>query len=430
MGIGVLFIGLLVLLFTGVPIMVSLLGASFASAAVGGQNMLAVVQRYFTSVDSFSLIAVAFFMLSGAVMEKGGVSKRLINLISLDLDRLPGGLAVVAIVASAFFGAISGSAPATVAAIGGIMLPAMLEAGYDKPFALATVATAGCLGSIIPPSIMMVNYGVSAEVSVGDLFITGFFPGILLTVVFSAYAIIHGKKHKLYLPADKRVKKSIKYRLKVFLESIPALLMPVIILGGIYGGIFTPSEAGCIAAVYGFIAGFFIYKELKFSMVPGICVETIVNTSMIMAIIGAAGAFGSLMTKYQVTAMVSKSITAMTSSPIVFLLLFNLVMLLVGMFMEANAAIILITPVLLPVSKAFGIDPLFFGIIMVLNVVFGLLTPPVGINLFVACGIKGNKMSDILKKPMWIYLGICLVMLAIFTYCPKVTLLFHTLFSS
>ena len=144
------------------------------------------------------------------------------------------------------------------------------------------------------------------------------------------------------------------------------------------------------------------------------------NTSMIMAIIGAAGAFGSLMTKYQVTAMVSKSITAMTSSPIVFLLLFNLVMLLVGMFMEANAAIILITPVLLPVSKAFGIDPLFFG----------LLTPPVGINLFVACGIKGNKMSDILKKPMWIYLGICLVMLAIFTYCPKVTLLFHTLFSS
>ena len=192
MGIGVLFIGLLVLLFTGVPIMASLLGASFASAAVGGQNMLAVVQRYFTSVDSFSLIAVAFFMLSGAVMEKGGVSKRLINLISLDLDRLPGGLAVVAIVASAFFGAISGSAPATVAAIGGIMLPAMLEAGYDKPFALATVATAGCLGSIIPPSIMMVNYGVSAEVSVGDLFITGFFPGILLTVVFSAYAIIHG----------------------------------------------------------------------------------------------------------------------------------------------------------------------------------------------------------------------------------------------
>ena len=161
--------------------------------------------------------------------------------------------------------------------------------------------------------------------------------------MFSAYAIIHGKKHKLYLPADKRVKKSIKYRLKVFLESIPALLMPVIILGGIYGGIFTPSEAGCIAAVYGFIAGFFIYKELKFSMVPGICVETIVNTSMIMAIIGAAGAFGSLMTKYQVTAMVSKSITAMTSSPIVFLLLFNLVMLLVGMFMEANAAIILIT---------------------------------------------------------------------------------------
>ncbi len=177
MGIGVLFIGLLVLLFTGVPIMASLLGASFASAAVGGQNMLAVVQRYFTSVDSFSLIAVAFFYAQRRGHgKKGGVSKRLINLISLDLDRLPGGLAVVAIVASAFFGAISGSAPATVAAIGGIMLPAMLEAGYDKPFALATVATAGCLGSIIPPSIMMVNYGVSAEVSVGDLFITGFSP--------------------------------------------------------------------------------------------------------------------------------------------------------------------------------------------------------------------------------------------------------------
>lgn len=430
MGVGLLFIGLLALLFTGVPIMASLLGATFASAIVGHENLIAVVQRYFTSVDSFSLIAVAFFMLSGSVMEKGGVSKRLIDLISLDLDRLPGGLAIVAIVASAFFGAISGSAPATVAAIGGLMLPAMLEAGYSRAFALATVATAGCLGSVIPPSIMMVNYGVSAEVSVGDLFITGFFPGILLTLAFSVYAFFHGKKHNLYLPASKAAKKDLKTRARVFLGAIPALLMPVIILGGIYGGIFTPSEAGCVAAVYGFVAGFFVYRELKPNMVPAICVETIVNTSMIMAIMGGAGAFGSLMTKYQVTTAVADGITSMTSSPFVFLILFNIFMLIVGCFMEANAAIILVTPILLPVAKSFGIDPLFFGIIMVLNVVFGLLTPPVGINLYVACGIKGHKMSEILKGPLWCYIGICLGMLILFTYCPSITLLFHTLFST
>ena len=430
MGMMFLFVGLLVLLFAGVPIMASLLGATFASAIAGGQNLTAVVQRYFTSVDSFSLIAVAFFMLSGSVMEKGGVSKRLIDLISLDLDRLPGGLAIVAIVASAFFGAISGSAPATVAAIGGLMLPAMLEAGYDKPFALATVATAGCLGSIIPPSIMMVNYGVSAEVSVGDMFITGFFPGIMLTLAFSVYAYIHGKRHNLYLPSNKRIKKDLKTRLRVFGGAVPALIMPVIILGGIYGGIFTPSEAGCVAAVYGFVAGFFIYRELKPSMVPQICLETVINTSMIMAIMGGAGAFGSLMTKYQVTTLVADAITSMTSSPVVFLLLFNIFMLIVGCFMEANAAIILITPVLLPVVKAFGIDPLFFGIIMVLNIVFGLLTPPVGINLFVACGIKGDKMSEILKKPLMWYIAICMGMLILFTYCPSVTMLFHNLFQT
>lgn len=422
MAVGFLFIGLLVLLFAGIPIMASLLGASFMSAAVGGENFLAVVQRYYTSVDSFSLIAVPFFMLSGAVMEKGGVSKRLINLMSLDLDRLPGGLAVVTIVASAFFGAISGSAPATVAAIGGIMLPAMLEAGYDRPFALATVATAGCLGSIIPPSIMMVNYGVSAEVSVGDLFLAGIFPGVLLCVAFSIFAIAYGKKHKYYLSSKNAQKKSLKFRLKVILEAIPALIMPVIILGGIYGGVFTPSEAGCAAAVYGFIAGFFIYRELKPRMVPQICVETLVNTSMIMAIMGGAGAFGSLLTKYRVTTVVADFITNMTSSPYVFLLLFNIVMLIIGTFMEANAAIILVTPLLIPAVRAFGIDPLFFGIIMVVNIVFGLLTPPVGINLFVACGIKGYSMSNILKKPLFCYLIICLAMLLIFTYVPGLIL--------
>ena len=187
--------------------------------------------------------------------------------------------------------------------------------------------------------------------------------------------------------------------------------MPVIILGGIYGGIFTPSEAGCVAAVYGFVAGFFIYRELKPGMIPSICLETIVNTSMIMVIMGGAGAFGSLMTKYQVTTAVADAINSMTTSPVVFLLLFNVFMLIVGCFMEANAAIILVTPVLLPVAKSFGIDPLFFGIIMVLNIVFGLLTPPVGINLYVACGIKGHKMSEILKTPLWWYLGICMAML-------------------
>ncbi len=422
MEITVLFISLLVLLVMGVPIMASLLGATVLAAMVSGQSVLAVVQRYFGSVDSFSLLAVPFFMLSGTIMEKGGVSKRLIQFISLDLDKLPGGLAIVTIVASTFFGAISGSAPATVAAIGGIMLPAMLSAGYEKGFALATIATAGCLGSIIPPSIMMVNYGVSVNESIGDLFLAGIFPGILLCLVFSLYAFLYGKKHQYYLSGEQRRQKPWKVRLQVSWDALPALFMPVIILGGIYGGIFTPSEAGNVAAVYGLLVGFFLYKELKLQMIPEICVETLVNTSMIMVIMGAAGAFGSMLAKFQVTTMLAECITGFTDSPVVFLLLFNILMLLVGTFMEANAAIILIAPLLAPVAQTFGIDLLFFGIIMVINIVFGLLTPPVGINLYVACGIKGYKMKEILKKPLWCYLGICLGMLLIFTYVPGLTL--------
>lgn len=418
------------MLFIGMPIVAALCGATLVAAFATSMSPLAVIQRFFGNIDSFTLLAVPFFMFSGAVMERGGVSRKLINLFSLYLEGLPGGLAIVTIVACTFFGAISGSAPATVAAIGGIMLPAMLKAGYEKGFALATIATAGCLGSIIPPSIMMVSYGVSTNSSIGNLFLIGIFPGLLLCLAFSAFSFFFGVKHEYYTKKDARNSVPFREQLKVIWSSIPAILIPVIILGGIYGGFFTPTEAGNVAAVYGLLVGFFVYRELKVSQLPDIAVETMINTSMIMLIVAGAGAFGSLMTKFQVPATVAAYITSMTTSPFVFLLLVNLMLLVVGTFMEANAAIILIAPLLAPIAQSYGIDLLFFGIIMVVNLVFGLLTPPVGINLFVACGIIGCKMKDILTRHLCYYVAICMIMLMIFTYFPSVTMLLFNLVKS
>jgi C4-dicarboxylate transporter DctM subunit len=381
----------------------------------------------FGSLDSFTLLAVPFFMLSGAIMEGGGVSRRLINMFSLFLGRLPGGLAIIAIVASTFFGAISGSAPATVAAIGGIMLPAMLKAGYNRAFALATMATAGCLGSVIPPSIMMVSYGVSANASIGDLFIIGILPGLMLCLAFSAFAYVYGKKHGYYLTKDEIARTTAAEKFSTIFASLPALLMPLIVLGGIYGGIFTPTEAGNVASVYGLFVGFFIYKELKIRSLPKVALETVITTSMVLIIIGAAGAFGSIMTKFQIPAKIATYMISLSDNPLVFLLFVNILLFIVGTFMEANAAIILIAPILVPIAQALHIDILFFGIIMVVNMVFGLLTPPVGINLFVACGISGDKLEEILKKPLWAYVFIFFAMLMIFTYVPDFTLLLFRL---
>ncbi|EEQ56378.1 TRAP transporter large permease [Enterocloster sp. OA13] len=415
----ILFISLIILIAIGMPLAYALGGASFFAIASSDLPSILTVQRFFTGVDSFTLMAIPFFMISGSLMSKGGVSDRLIKLCSVFLRKLPGGLAIVTVVACTFFGAISGSAPATAAAIGGIMIPAMLANKYAPDFSMSTVASAGYLGVIIPPSITMVTYGVAAGASIGDMFMAGVFPGILLCLGMSIFAYLVGRKNN-YVMQDERDMSSREI-LKIVIDAIPALLMPVIILGGIYGGIFTPTEAGCVSVVYGLFVGFFVYKELKLGDIPEIFRSSALSASMILLIIGCASAFGNIITREMIPNKVASLIIGISDNKIVFLILVNVLLLIVGCFMETNTAIMIIAPILLPVAKTLGIDVIHFGIIMVINLAIGLLTPPLGMNLYVATGITGKKVSDILGKYLFGYIAISIIILLIITYVPAIS---------
>lgn len=377
-----------------------------------------VAQKMFTAVDSFPLMAIPFFMIAGSIMEKGGISRRLIRLANALIGFLPGGLALVAILASMFFAAISGSAPATVAAIGAIMIPAMVNNGYREDFAAATQASAGYIGVIIPPSIPMITFGVATGASIGGLFMGGFIPGILIGVALGIVAFITSKKHN-YRGVDQRP--SLREVWESFVDAIWGILMPVIILGGIYGGIFTPTEAGNVAVVYGLLIGFFVYKELALKNLPSIIRSAAVSTAMVMLIIGAASAFGLILTRELVPVKVANFLISVTDSPYVLLLLINIMLLIVGMFMETNAAIIILAPILYPAVVNMGIDPIHFGIIMVVNLAIGIITPPLGMNLFVASGMRKIPVDSVVRAN-WGYLAISIAVLMLITYVPQLTL--------
>ena len=422
----ILFSTLVIFILTGMPLAYAIGGCSLF-AVVFGSNLPAVfvTQRFFTGVDSFTLMAIPFFMISGSLMAKGGVSDRLIKLCSVFLRNLPGGLAMVSIVACTFFGAISGSAPATAAAIGGIMIPVMLRNEYQDDFAMSTIASAGYLGVIIPPSITMVTYGVAAGCSIGDMFMAGILPGICLCVGMCIYAFIIGKKHNYVMKNTEEMDSAQVIR--TILDAVPALLMPLIILGGIYSGIFTPTEAGCVAVVYGFIVGFFVYKELRISDLPEIFRSSALSASMILLIIGCANAFGNIMAREMVPNAVANFMIGISTNKFVFLILVNVLLLIVGCFMETNTAIMIIAPILLPVAKELGIHTIHFGIIMVINLAIGLLTPPLGMNLYVATSICGKNVSDILGKNLVGYIIVSIAVLMLITYIPNICLLLPNL---
>lgn len=416
----ILFVGLIVLIVIGMPLAYALGGSAFLAIVSSDLPNILTVQRFFTGVDSFTLMAIPFFMISGSLMSKGGVSNRLIKLCSIFLRKFPGGLAIVTVVACTFFGAISGSAPATAAAIGGIMIPVMLKNRYAPDFAMSTVASAGYLGVIIPPSITMVTYGVAAGASIGDMFMAGIFPGLLLCLGMCAYSFFVGRKNN-YIMVREEAQPEDGNILRTVVEAIPALLMPIIILGGIYGGIFTPTEAGCVSVVYGLLVGFFIYKELKLSDLPGIFKSSALSTSMILLIIGCASAFGNIITREMIPNRVATLLIGFSDNKVVFLILVNVLLLIVGCFMETNTAIMIIAPILLPVAQQLGIDIVHFGIIMVINLAIGLLTPPLGMNLYVATGITGKKVLDILGKNLIGYIVISIAILLIITYVPSIS---------
>jgi C4-dicarboxylate transporter DctM subunit len=319
--------------------------------------------------------------------------------------------------ASMFFAAISGSSPATVAAIGSIMIPAMVRQGYSHDFATATQASSGYIGVIIPPSIPMVTYGVVTGASIGTLFMAGFIPGLVIGAALMLVAYLISRKRGYV--GEKRA--SFKEVLIAFKDAALALLMPVIILGGIYGGIFTPTEAANVAVVYGFIVGFFIYKELKLKDIPEVLRTSAISTAMVMLIIATATAFGLLLTREMIPTKIANFFISVTESKIMLLVLINLMLLVVGTFLETNAAIIILAPIFYPVITQMGIDPIHFGIVMVINLAIGMITPPLGVNLFVACGITKLSIERVIKAN-WLYLFISLAALALLTYIPAISL--------
>jgi C4-dicarboxylate transporter DctM subunit len=414
----VLFGVFVALVMLNVPIAVSL-GLATLSAIFIFQTvpLMVVAQKMFTATDSFPLMAIPFFMIAGALMEKGGISKRLIHLANAVIGSLSGGLALVTVVASMFFAAISGSAPATVAAIGSLMIPAMVRQGYNQNFATATQASSGYIGVIIPPSIPMITYGVVTGASIGKLFMAGLIPGLIMGLALMIVAYVTSRKRG-YVGSGQA---SLKESFIAFKDAILALLMPIIILGGIYGGVFTPTEAANIAVVYGAIISFFVYKELSLKDIPEILRISAINSSMVMLLIATATAFGLLLTRQQIPEAIATFFIQMTDNPLILLLAINLMLLFIGTFLETNAAIIILAPIFYPVIVKMGIDPVHFGIVMVINLAIGMITPPLGVNLFVACGITKIKIEQVIRAN-WMYFFISLLALALLTYVPAITL--------
>lgn len=416
-----LIIVFLVLLFVGVPIAYCLGGASVVTMLQDDFILSIFSQTMYSGAAKSSLLAIPFFILAGVVMEKSGISKKLIDMAKAMIGHVFGGLAVVTVVVSCFFAAISGSGPATVAALAPTLIPAMEEAGYRKEWGAALVANGGNIGIIIPPSVVFVIYGVIAEVSIGELFIAGIIPGIIIGACLIIAAIIslkiEGRKTNKVMKTPKASGKEVW---RSFKDAFWGILSPVIILGGIYSGIFTPTESAAVAAVYSLIVGLFIYRTIKFKDLWRIFVDSAVSTAVVMFIIANASMFSYLLTTTGLASTMSNAIISVSSSKWIILLAINIVLLIAGMFVDTGSAMYIFIPILLPVIKAIGYDPLVFGVIATVNLAIGMATPPVGLDLYVACNASGVRFKSICKETMrFVFAG--LIGLMILTYIPQIT---------
>ena len=415
----ILFVLLAILLIVNVPVGIAL-GISTMGALIysGTLSLASIPQALVTSCDSFPILAIPLFILSGDLMGAGGVSTRILNVCNVFFGRITGGIAIVTVLVCMFFAAVSGSGPATVAAVGSMVVPTMLKLGYDKPFVLALVATAGSIGVIIPPSIPMVIFGVSTGASVTSLFMGGFFPGLLIGVALITYCYIHCKRRGFTGTADPFTRKAA---LDALWDAKWALINPVIILGGIYAGIFTPTEAAAVAAVYAFVCGAFLHRELTLAKFIKAISTSCSTTATTMVILGCATAFSKVITLEQIPTMVANGLMAISSNKIVILLLINLLLLVVGCFMDTTPAILILAPILMPVAASIGVDPIHFGLIMVTNLAIGFITPPLGINLFVASRIADSPMEVILKGIMP-FIAVMLTCLMMITFIPEIVM--------
>jgi len=412
---------LLVLAFLGIPIYLALGIGTLVALNMADMPLIVLPQKLFAGMNSSSLLAIPFFILAGNIMSRS-ITTKLIDISNALIGWIKGSLAVVTVLASALFGAISGSGVATASAVGGITIPAMKDEGYSPGFAAAIAGISSILGPIIPPSVTLIVYASITDLSVSKLFIGSVIPGLLMAGGLVVYVLFYGKKHDL--PAHRR--QSAGEIVKTFKEGIWALLMPVIILGGIFGGVFTPTESAAVAVAYALIISFFVYRDMKVKDLYGVLVDSCIGTATIMVLVGISKASGYVITTSGLPQQVLALFSSITDSKVVVLLLLNLLFLVIGMLMEANAAIIMMTPILLPLLNAFGIDPLQFGIIMSFNLCIGLVTPPVGICLLMTNQIAESSFMKTLKAvaPM-ILIGIIVLMLV--TYIPQVTTFLPTL---
>ncbi|TBU87444.1 TRAP transporter large permease [Phytopseudomonas dryadis] len=418
--IGILFISLLVLMFVGVPIAIALGASSMVVLSYQGMPLVTVAQSVFESLDSFSLMAIPFFILAGNLMQSGGIAKRLVNLANAILGWIRGGLGGVVVLTSMFFSTMSGSSSATTAAVGSVLIPAMEKKGYPRPFGAAVAASSGELGAIIPPSIPMIVYALTANVSVASIFLAGILPGLLvgLSLIVCTCLIARLRNYDMIEPITLR-----QWTLGVLLalkQSFFAILMPMVILGGIYSGMFTPTEASVVAVVYGLVVGLFIYRELNWRDLLDVFGRSAVTSAIILIIVAFAAIFAYMLTINRVPHMLGTLITGISDNPLVFLLIVNVALFLIGMFLETLAAIIILAPILAPAAMQFGIDPVHFACIMVVNLAVGMVTPPVGVNLFVACQVANVRMEQ-LMRPLLLFLGVLIMDVMIITYVPALS---------
>lgn len=414
----VLLITLVVLIILNVPIGICLGFAALGALAYQGDiDLIVTIQRMMRSIDSTTLLAIPLFIFAGKVMERGGISRRLVDLSYSIFGWIPGSLAMVTVLSCMFFAALSGSAPATVIAIGAVMAPMMINDGYPPNFAVAIAAAGGVIGPIIPPSIPFVNYSVLTGTSISDMFIAGVVPGLLMGLVLLVYVFIVSKKNKW--GGEVR-----PFHMKTFLtalrRSILALLMPVIILGGIFTGFFTPTEAAAVAGVYGILVAGVLYRDLDLRELPKVAFEGALSNGMIFLIIGTAAIFSWILATQQVPAMITSAILGLTDNPLLILILINVLLLINGCFMELTASTFIYIPIFFPLVQSVGIDPIHFGIVAMMNMTMGLLTPPLGINLFIAKGLDPRtEFGGVCRAVIPMFLLQLVVLFAI-TFIPSI----------
>ena len=400
-----------------ISVAVSIGLAAILGIHIGNVNMLVAVKEMFNSLNKFPLAAIPFFILAGNLMETGGISRRLVEFAKSIVGGVQGGLPMTCVLTCMIFAAVSGSSVATTFAIGAILIPALVKHGYPPNYAAALQATSAELGVIIPPSIPMILYGVAAEVSIGELFIAGFGPGIFIGVSLMAFVHIYCR-FKGWGKNDGDGRLSFG---KATVQAGWALLMPVIILGGIYGGVFTPTEASAVAVFYALFVGIALYGEIKPRDIYPILKKSVVSSAVIMFIIANAGLFAFLLTRAGVPDAIGRWLESVLQSPAMFLLGVNIALFIIGMFIETGASIIVLAPILAPVAIHFGIDPVHFGLVMVVNLALGMITPPFGVNLFAACTVARLSLDQVISR-LWPFVAVVLCCLMVITYVPSLSL--------